>query len=234
MRSKNNYYRLYVNEPLAKGQKLLLEVSMRHYLKKVLRLKLGDLFNVFNEKDGQFVAEVTEQGFLVTAFCSLPSRLPYLHLGFCMVKNAAMAQIIDAATQLGATCITPIISQYVNNKEFNPERYRRIAIEATEQSGRCAPPEILPPIPLTEFVAQEFDLILFADEGQLRQNLNHFTQQLKSSNKIAAIVGPEGGFAPQEQEALRAKAISICLGEYILRAEVACTSLLSQIGIMRT
>jgi 16S rRNA (uracil1498-N3)-methyltransferase len=142
-----------------------------------------------------------------------------------------MPDIIDQAVQLGVSHISPLISVHTNNREFNLERYKKIAKEALEQSNRCDSVEILPPMPLEAFVSQAFELILFANETEKEKNLLNIQTW---PEKLALLIGPEGGFSQSEIAYLSSNARSISLGENILKAPTACTALLSQISLLRS
>jgi len=231
---KRNYYRLYLAQDLGIGTTIPLAEQDRHYLQNVIRIKAGSHIKVFNENSGEFIAKVVFQGKLAEAFIEKHLRKSddskYLHLGVCLVKNAIMPDIIDQAVQLGVTHITPLISAHTNNREFNLERYKKIAKEALEQSNRLDLAQVLPPMSLENFIAQEFDLIIFANEREKENNLLSVKTWPK---KLALLVGPEGGFSESEIAYLSTKACSITLNKNILKVTAACVALLAQISLLR-
>ena len=234
MRIKNKYRRLYVQSALSIGSTLQLNAEQTHYVKNVLRCSSKDKLAVFNQQDGEFLAGIVlEKNHLllvVEQFLRFAPKMENLHLGICMVKNVAMSEIVDKATQLGATSIVPIISQYTNLAEFNKSRYEKIAGEATEQSDRCDQMTIYEPVKLQDFVNMNADLIIWADERQQDQTVADIKLW---PNNISVLIGPEGGFSPIEQEFLQEKAYSVCLGRHILKSQTACIALLAQITLLR-
>ena len=216
------------------GQTLSLTQDDAHYLQNVVRLKAGNYIKVFNEFSGEFSAKMLSQGkaisLVIEQALRKSDRSRYMHLGVCLVKNSIMPDIIDQAVQLGATCITPIISARTNNREFNLQRYKKIAKEGLEQSDRCDFVEILPPASLEDFASQEFELIVFANETEKENNLLSIKQW---PEKLALIVGPEGGFEESEIAYLKTKAFSVTLNKNILKVQTACSALLAQICLLR-
>ncbi len=141
-----------------------------------------------------------------------------------------MSDVIDQATQLGVSCITPIISAYTQNKEVNIDRYQRIAIEATEQSGRCSVPLINSPQKIDDFLNESFDLLVFANESE---ELNRVSDIKIWPDKLGVLVGPEGGFSELEINKVNKvnNCYSVSLGKNILRSETAVIAILSQISL---
>jgi 16S rRNA (uracil1498-N3)-methyltransferase len=236
MRIKNNYYRIYQPSQIQEGTVLHLNREDLHYLSIVLKLKNKQIIKVFNEFNGEFLAEFIydkkNPHLIIIEFLRAPITPKYLHLGICIVKNSIMSDIIDKAVQLGATHITPIISTYTQNREFNLERYSKIAKEAAEQSDRCDMPIIHVPESLENFLKNSFDLILFANETENQKNILDIK---KWPEKIALLVGPEGGFSAEEIAKLNLcnNIFSVTLSHNILRSETAVISLLAQISLLR-
>jgi 16S rRNA (uracil1498-N3)-methyltransferase len=234
MRVKDNYCRLYLNADLAEHNIVALNKQDAHYLSIVLKIRDRQLLKVFNEVDGEFLAEFIADKkspqVLIAKFLRPAHSHKYTHLGICIVKNAIMSDIIDKAVQLGVTHITPIISTYTQNREFNIERYSKIIKEAAEQSNRCDMPQIFLPQKLDDFLQQEFDLMMFANETQEHVTVLNIQ---KWPEKVALLIGPEGGFSDLEIQKLSDIAHSITLGPSILRSETAVIALLAQMSLVR-
>jgi 16S rRNA (uracil1498-N3)-methyltransferase len=225
-------YRLYFPIYLQSETILNLDKDTEHYVRRVLRLKNGYFIKVFNQRDGEFMAQVSIAAnatyLLVKEQIRKAKPTRYLHLGICIVKNAVMSDIVDKATQLGVTHITPVISQYTQNREFTVNRYEKIIKEAAEQSGRFDVPIIHSAVPLNDFLSSinSGAILIFANKDQKPSDLSGINTD---SNEIWTLIGPEGGFSDLEIQEISARPFSrsICLGPYILKSELAAIYLLT-------
>jgi 16S rRNA (uracil1498-N3)-methyltransferase len=230
-------YRLYLANLLNSGLTLDLDKATWHYLTNVLRLKNAHLLKVFNQTDGEFIAEVFYDAkrcyLLIKEQIRQAELARYLHLGICIVRNAIMSDIIDKATQLGVTHITPILSAYTQNKEFAIDRYQRIAKEASEQSNRLDVPLIQPVVKLKDFLCSiTSGLLIFANETEQAQDLSSIATW---PDQVWILIGPEGGFSDLEIKEITASRLSrsVSLGPYILRSELAAITMLAQIALLK-
>jgi 16S rRNA (uracil1498-N3)-methyltransferase len=211
--------RLFVASDLSHGTTVTLEAGQAHYLANVLRLPIGGEVLLFNGRDGEWIGAVA---------CLRQSRvqetLPDLWLLFAPVKGDRTDYIVEKATELGVAGIVPVITERTIVRKVNQERLQARCIEAAEQCGRLCVPAILPAQPLSAFYQSPSDggLILFADEAGEAVTIG---KALATSPlpKIAILIGPEGGFTPQERDTLRACAHvrPVTLGPRILRADTA-------------
>lgn len=226
--------RLFVEVPLGAGQGIPLNKEQSNYLFAVMRQKTGDFVLVFNGVDGEWLAEVTSAnkrgGLLACVEQTAPLRLPPdLWLLFAPIKKARTAFIVEKATELGAARMIPCLTRFTNER-VNVARLQAHALEASEQCGGTFVPEVAEPV--------KFDTVLsdwpgdrqlmFCDESRAALPV---AQALagKAGGKWAIIIGPEGGFAPEEVEKLRAMqgVTSVSLGPRILRADTAVIAALS-------
>ena len=134
-----------------------------------------------------------------------------------------MDEMIPKITELGATALTPLITERSDLKKISPqkiERWKKIATSSTEQTGRTKILMICPPSTLSELLQRypEHEKILFyelEDSLTLEQALRN-----SSSQKFCLIIGPEGGFSKREIEEAQKKGCKIVsLGKRILRTE---------------
>lgn len=226
---KHSKIRLYLNEPLAAGASVSIVAEQHHYLNKVMRCRQGDIVNLFNAIDGEYVAILTAQPrvLLVQEQMRLPqAKLPKLGLAFVPIKNHGAAFIVQKATELGVSDIYPLLSRYAVVNKVNLEKLQLVAIEAAEQCGRLAVPQIHPLLTLPQFVANlpVNGKLLFADESGAGQPLPNIESQ-----DDCLLIGPEGGFSKEERQMLNAnsKVQAIHLGKNILRAETAAVAALA-------
>lgn len=214
--------RLFVEQPLAQGEALLLEGKPAHYLANVLRLGEGAEVLLFDGHSGEWqaVIEAAHKKKLVlrpTTLTRPPEDLPPLTLAFAPVKRAPLEWLVEKATELGVARLQPVITHRTVVERLNPERLAAIAIEAAEQCGRTRLPELLAPLKLDALLADPPGAILFADETG--------GAPLVSAAKpgpATILTGPEGGFTSDERDKiLAAGATGVGLGPRILRAETA-------------
>ena len=129
--------RLYFPDNIVENTTSLLSKEHTHYVTNVMRMKRGSNINFFN-KEGEWLSEIifldrdrVEVKFLNKIKES--SKLLNIELAICLVKKNPMELILQKATELGVSRITPIIYERTEIKELNYERARKIVIEATEQ-----------------------------------------------------------------------------------------------------
>lgn len=235
----SNLHRIYINVPLTQNKSLYLDSKYVSYLSTVLRLKIGGQFRIFNEIDGEFITQIIEiqKKYLIIEikqFLRKPNFLPSLCLGLSVIKLNKMFDALMMAVQLGVTEITPLLTDRSQIRDINIERLSRCVIEATEQAELFAPPQIHSPLPIEEYNNfQNCDLIIYANEKEeVKNSINTISI---FPEKIALIIGPEGGFSEEEFMMFKRwdKAHSISLGSTVLRTETAVAAALAQIILIR-
>ena len=118
-------------------------------------------------------------------------------------------------------------------------RWRRIALEAAQQSNRADVPEIKTPVTFTEFLSSygKGDLKILLWEGEKEHGIKDILKNTKDVKSVAVVIGPEGGFSENEVKIAVEKGFtSVSLGESILRTETAPIVILSiilyELGLM--
>lgn len=226
--------RLYVDHPLGGGQTVPLDRAQAHYLFGVMRLGDGDSLRLFNGRDGEWAASVTERGKRSgTLLCdaqTAPLRTPPdLWLLFAPVKKARTDFIVEKSTELGAARICPVSTAFTNSERIRRDRLRAIAVEAAEQCGATSVPEIAELQRLDRLldVWPADRHILFCDEV-LRDTAVEDIRELPHG-PWAILIGPEGGFSEPERNRLADMDLShaISLGPRVLRAETAAVAALT-------
>ncbi len=212
--------RLFLPVPLAVGGTVPLTAPQRHYLGTVMRRRPGDVVHPFNPTDGEFAARLLPGGAGLEVECRLLAPRPELPLWllFAPLKRDATDLVIRQATELGATDLVPVLTARSNVRTLTRPRAEAITIEAADQCERLGPPAIHPAQPLAALLAGWSGPPLFA---ALERAAAPPPQGF--SGPAALLVGPEGGFAPEELDVLRAHPLvtPIGLGRTILRAETA-------------
>lgn len=232
--------RIYANIKLIESCLLELSRDNMHYLKTVLRLRVGDSFRIFNNQDGEFIAQITDitknnlSAQINNIFRAITPE-PEIILGLSIIKNDRMLDAINMAVQLGATKIVPLVTQRVQSGNINSQKLVKCIIEYTQQSERLVPPTLEPTIVLPLFLEKYYNkFILYANENEEDNNtLFRFATTLPAS--IIIIVGPEGGYSASELKLLEStdNCHSISLGSSVLRTETAVAACLAQIKLLR-
>ena len=223
--------RLYVDQPLAAGQPVAVGDAQANYLFNVMRLSVGATVKLFNGQDGEWLAGVEHagkrQGILRCTVQSAPLMPPPdLWLVFAPIKKARTDFIVEKAVEMGAARILPVQTRFTNER-IREDKLRAHAVEAAEQCQATYVPPVDDLIPLDKLLATWTPTrrILWADEG-----LQGRTALLQAPpGPWAILIGPEGGFSPEERTKLRALPFvtPISLGPRILRADTAAVAALT-------
>jgi len=223
--------RLYAPGPLGPGVSLALGAGQANYLGNVMRLKAGDEALLFDGASGEWLARITDVGkkrmtLIIERRTREQERVPDVWLAFAPVKRAQTDWLVEKATELGAARLIPVMTQRTVAERVKLERLETIAIEAAEQCGRTALPDIAEPRPLARLLSEHDPerTLYFADEGGGEAAASAF-----KPGPALILTGPEGGFTEDERALVRAaaNAVPITLGPRILRAETAALAALS-------
>ncbi len=227
--------RLFVEAPLAEGGRIALDQKQAHYLLHVMRAEAGAAVALFNGRDGEWLARIEAAG--KRSLVLLPERLlrpqapePDLWLLFAPVKRLRIDIIIEKATELGVSVLAPVFTRHTAMTRVNEERLRAIAVEAAEQCERLSVPEVRPAASLDSVLAgwPAGRRLILLDEGGGGAPIADVLAD-GWPGPAAVLVGPEGGFAKSELDALRALSFAtpVGLGPRILRADTAVIAALS-------
>ena len=224
--------RLFVPAPLAAGQAVAASRDQTHYLASVMRAGMGEAVLVFNGVDGEWHCRI--DSLAKTGAALVPVRQtrpqlsePDLWLLAAPLKRDRTDLVAEKAAELGVSRLWPVFTRRTNAGRVNLERMRAHLIEAAEQCERLSVPELSEPAPLDKVLSDwpSGRVLLFLDESGGGPPL----AGVISGGPVALLVGPEGGFAPEEQRMLAAKpyARPVGLGPRILRAETAAIAALA-------
>src|SRR5262249_19864822 len=134
-----------------------------------------------------------------------------LHYLFAPLKHARLDYMVQKAVEMGVSRLQPVLTRHGRIERVNRARMRANAIEAAEQCGVLNLPEIVEPTALAKVIAQwpAARLMVFCDEdADIADPIAALTAVRDGSGtpSLAVLVGPEGGFAPDERAALGALA----------------------------
>jgi 16S rRNA (uracil1498-N3)-methyltransferase len=221
--------RLFVDRPLAPGP-LAIDGPAAHYLAGVMRTAVGDPIKLFDDRTGEWLAVAAEVGkrrltLDVQALLRPREQPPDLWLCAAPLKKGRVDWMAEKACELGAARLVPVLTRRTVVDRPNTDRLRAHMIEAAEQCDRTAVPEVAEPVKLAALLAgwSADRALFFADETGGAPAL----AAMRAGGASAAIlIGPEGGFEPEEREAIRALpvAVGISLGPRILRADTAAAA----------
>ena len=219
--------RLFVPDDLNAGREVVPTAGQAHYLARVMRLAAGDEVLLFNGRDGEWRARLIELG---KRDCRLRALAPVrpqntgpdLDLIVALIKRPRLETIVEKAAELGARRVRLAVTERANPGGANLARLNAIAVEAAEQTGRLDVPQILAPRKLAEVLAEwpGDRRLMFCDEGG---EAAPALAALAAAGAWSILIGPEGGFSPDERARIRAlpAATPVSLGPRILRADTA-------------
>jgi len=225
--------RLYVTNDLAPGVGVIPHPDQSRYLTSVMRRDVGDDLLVFNGRDGEWravIAEVSKRGCRLELAEQVKPQAtgPDLDLVVALVKRPRLETIIEKAAELGARRVRLVVTRHTNADGARLPRLQVIATEAAEQTGRLDVPEILEPVKLDKLLDgwAAGRRLMFCDEGG---DAKPALDALSGEGPWGILIGPEGGFAPEERERLRSLPFvtPVSLGPRILRADTAANSALT-------
>jgi 16S rRNA (uracil1498-N3)-methyltransferase len=223
--------RLFVAEGLAENASLQLDGPPANYLANVLRLKEGAQVKLFDDRSGEWLAEIMEPGkrritLRIVAHLKGREAVPDLWLLFAPIKRGRIDWLIEKATELGVARLIPVLTQRTIVERINGDRLRAHMIEAAEQCERTALPTFDDPRKLAGLLdrwPQERALFFADEEG------GEPFDAVAAPGPAAILIGPEGGFTAEERAAIRALAQCrpVSLGPRILRADTAALAAIS-------
>jgi 16S rRNA (uracil1498-N3)-methyltransferase len=228
--------RLFVDQPMAAGAELMLDRNQTNYLVNVLRMREEAALLVFNGRDGEWRASLASAGkkaavLRITAKTREQTRPGNIWLCFAPIKSARLDYMVQKAVEMGASRLVPIVTSRTQVELKNPDRLRANIVEAAEQCGVLVLPELAEPVRLARLPAlfEPDRMPLFCDEMAEVANPSRALASLEKGAPLALLIGPEGGFDPDERRMILAwpRAVAISLGARILRADTAAIAALA-------
>ena len=222
--------RIYTAQALQPNTVIHLESGPSQHLARALRMQQGSELVLFDGRGGQYLAVISALGKkqVTVQTGSLDEReveSPLLiHLGIAISRGERMDWIIQKATELGVSRITPLSSERTEVKlkgeraEKKISHWQQIAISACEQCGRNRVPRVEPLTSLGQWTP--------GVEAELKLVLHHRADVLPAESSppgsIALLIGPEGGLSASEISAAESAGFkSLRLGPRVLRTETA-------------
>ncbi len=222
--------RLFVDADLSVGGEITLPTPASHYLAQVMRRAPGDVVRLFDDRSGEWAATVLTPHRKATVV-RLDRRLapreavPDLWLCAAPLKRGRIDWLAEKACELGVARFVPVVTARTVVDRLNLERLRAHMVEAAEQCGRTALPALVDAVPLAALLGawEPGRTLVFADETG-GAPLASALASVRAP--VAILIGPEGGFTPDERAVVRAlpQAVAVSLGPRILRADTAAVA----------
>lgn len=222
--------RCYVPGGTWADEDIALDRETSHHLARVLRVKTGEAVELFNGVGDAAEAEVTEvkkQAVRVRPLrrWSTPRPIPDITLVQSLIRPQPMDYVLRKATELGVSSVQPVLTERcVARTQERPDRWAKTIISAAEQCGANWLPEVRPVCGWADVLAGagDYDCVLLCALTQDAKPLRDILRAQGAVRRVAAWVGPEGDFTPEElRAALGTGAVPVSLGSLTLRAETA-------------
>lgn len=235
--------RLYVQAPLEAGQEITLVNEHGHYLRHVMRLQHGDPIILFNGQGGEYHSvihhlEKSKTVCLIKTFLPMDREMPCkTHIIQATCRSEKIENIIQKGTELGAASFQIIRTERSALKLTEPKletrlkRWRKIIIEATEQSGRTR-------IPTLHWHHSLKDIHLsdpsYAMHPAATQTWAQAKERIIQASEITFIIGPEGGLSERDLSMLtKTGCNTLSFGQRIMRTETTAPALLAAMQAMQ-
>lgn len=227
--------RLAIAASQLQNQQILLTTQQQHYLSRVLRLRDGDRFIAMNGLGQWWLAQIGGLEAQIVEPILIQTELPVsIKLMMALPKGNGFDEVVRYCTELGVSCIAPVISDrtLLNPSPQKLERWRRIAKEAAEQSERQLVPTILDPVPFATSVSSETATHRYICVARgSRYHLKDALNCISTADEILIAIGPEGGWTSVEVDcAIAVGCQPVSLGSRILRAVTAPVVALSLVA----
>jgi 16S rRNA (uracil1498-N3)-methyltransferase len=228
--------RFFVDE-VRNGQAHIEGDDAKH-LTKVLRVEVGQRFEISDNRN-VYLAEVSTAHKGEVEFRTLeklPAEPERVRIVLCaaLIKFDHFEWMIEKATELGVSEIVPVIATRTERgldraAQKRIERWRRIVLEASQQSRRAFLPEVADAVSFAEGIRRAAAHRYVLDEVPGGQDiLSALPAQRMAEDSVALLVGPEGGWTEAERSAfIEGQWTRVTMGPLILRAETAAMAALS-------
>lgn len=234
--------RYWVESDSIQGELVTFTDDLFHHIFQVCRQEVGHHFEILNGRNQAFLVEVIEVGKKKATAKILESRAikplpkPEIHIALSICRYPVYEAILEKMVEMGVHSIHPFYSDFSFIRSGTPvpdskwERWQKIIISATQQSGRGELMQMHDPVSMHELRSQVGDHpCIVAYEGETPLSLSErFSSIATSPDQIWIFIGSEGGFSENEVSQFSKWGWPpITLGEQVLRVETACVSLVA-------
>ncbi|MCB0361859.1 MAG: 16S rRNA (uracil(1498)-N(3))-methyltransferase [Bdellovibrionales bacterium] len=238
--------RYWFNPVDRQDDEIQLHGNLYHHIVEVCRQKVGSRFEMFTEGGQVFLVEIlgiqgkTARAGIIETRNLPPLPRPSLHLAISLPKFSTMEAVIEKSVELGVFQVHPFVSEYSFLRKIDrrlkekAERWKRIVLSASQQSGRGDLMCISEPLALDKVLLNFSRRVqaggVFPYEGKAPQHLRQALEELKHQHleELWLFVGSEGGYSTSEVELFKSFGLSpLTMGSQILRVETACLAVVS-------
>lgn len=237
--------RYWLDQKLPDDGLIEIRGDVFHHIFDVCRRKSGDHFELLGQGGQALLVEAVTVNKTSATVTVIEKRLlpplpkPHVHLALAIPRFHVMEAVLEKAVELGTYQLHPFFSDYSFVRSHDKitanrmERWHKIVVSATQQSGRGDLMQVRPPLELRQLI-EEFSRSatnqgLLAYEGEAPASLSEVLKTIELAGEdVWIFVGSEGGFSQREVTDLQAVGIKAAtLGSQVLRVETACIALLS-------
>ncbi len=207
---------------------MVLSSDTAKHIIQVLRMQVGDEFEITNGNGDKAVAEImafTKRDCTVNVkeIVHVEQHNPDISLGISFTKNSARIEwLLEKITELGIRHIYPMLTERTVKKSGKLERFQKKILSAMLQSQQYYLPTLHQPIPFNQLIAMDFE------QRYIAHCIPEISRQALQQKKMAVnqrsliLIGPEGDFTETEvANALQQNFMSVHLGNNRLRTETA-------------
>jgi 16S rRNA (uracil1498-N3)-methyltransferase len=241
--------RFYVPNLDASATQAVLSAEESHHLSRVLRLGRGDEVAIFDGRGHEFLARVNQASrdaatvTLIQPLQAVPEPAVRVTLVQAVLKGDKMDGVVRDATMAGAAHIAPIVTARTEIKVsalkrgHAADRWQRVAVASAKQCRRAWVPSIDLAVPILSWLAEPFAgprlLLVEPSAGEAGVLSMRELQARPRPESAACLIGPEGGWTPEEREALLgAGCVPATLGALTLRAEAVGLAALAALSVV--
>lgn len=226
-------HRFFLETKIGNQEKVkIVDSNLIHQIKDVLRFSGGEEVILLDGTGIEFfgrIESVSKKDVVVfkekvKKASKSESEKIEVHLFASITKKDKFEWVLQKATEIGVSRITPIISERTEKNKLNMDRADKIVREAAEQSERKDLPFVDEPIKLSVALKVSEETPLILDINAPRINL----QKIRENKKVCIFVGPEGGWGQRDRELFDKRKVEyVSLGKNVLRAETASVAIAS-------
>lgn len=233
--------RFFVDKELNNLEIVSIDGIEHNHIKNVMRMQVGDDIILVCGDEFDYFAKIIDMSKgdttckIIGKELNIYNPIADVTVFQALVKSDNMSLIVQKLTELGVKNFVPFESEYITSKDKlgKSKKLQEISNQSVKQCKRSIPMIVRDVISFKNMANElsKYDKIIFANECERTCELSKIG--LKSTDKVAIIVGSEGGFSREEIDKLiDIGAISITLGKRILRAETASIALASVVMFM--
>ena len=227
-------HRFFADKSQFDGGKVTITGDDVKHISRVLRLSVGDTISVCDKERTDYVCSISDIGKDYVTADILESQLNgnESNLGVTLYqglpKGDKMDLIVQKSVELGAERIVPVVMKRtvvkLKNASSKCDRWQRIAEEAAKQCMRGIIPKVEEPVSFEDMLSMlcEDDISILPYENEKNNKLKQYLKHNSHASRVNIIIGPEGGFDPEEIALSESKGIhTVTLGPRIMRCETA-------------